>query len=254
MQQKDWIFLQGVLHGVMYHLVSRDRQIPNGFKFVQPETGFQPPRMVSFSTVVSAIVNHRLSNPALAAKHGWNTGYNEVAEEVDRFNANLCASMGWSKYIMTTTGDAPIPKAKAPSPSDQKQVAAAAGRVTKIWSGVKTLSDWIDSGAPAVPQSRADARAKVCATCPKNGKGDFTSWFTKPAAAAIAAQVDKLKDRKLATPYDEAINVCEACLCPLKLKVHTPFNFIREHMGDQVMRELKTAPACWIVDEFQATA
>ncbi len=237
----------------MYHLVSRDKQIPNGFKFIQPETNFQTTRFASFSTIVNAVINHRKSNPALAAKHGWNTDYDAVAEEVDRFNAQLCAQMGWSNYIQASPGDSPIPKQKAPSESDQKQVAAAAGRVTKIWAGVKTLTDWIDSGDPAVPAEAAAARAAVCAGCPKNGSGDFTTWFTKPAALVIAKQVERLKDRKLATPHDERLNVCEVCLCPLKLKVHTPFQYVRAHLSDPVLKELRTVPNCWIVSEF-ATA
>jgi hypothetical protein len=238
----------------MYHLTSRALQIPNGFKFIQPETGFQTSRFASFSTVVNAVISHRKANPALVAKHNWFTDYDSVAEEVDRYNAALCAAMGWTKYIMASPGDAPIPKSKAPSPSDQKQVAAVAGRVTKIWSGVKTLSDWIDSGAPPVSKSVSEARAAKCVECPMNGKGDFTSWFTKPAAAAIASQVEKLKDLKLQTSHDAKINVCEACLCPLKLKVHTPFPFIRTHLSDQVVNELRKAPSCWIMEEYAKSA
>lgn len=235
-----------------FHLISRDKQIPNGYRFLQPETGFQTPRFASFSTIVNAVVNHRLGNPFLAQKHGWATDHETVAEEVDRFNANICAQMGWSNYIMASAGDTPLPKSKAPSPGDQKQVAAAAGRVTKIWSGVKTLNDWIDSNEPGVPQAQAESRAAVCAACPINGKGDFTTWFTKPAAAAIAGQIEKLKGRNLTTSIDEKINVCEACLCPMKLKVHTPFKFIKAHMSDAVMEELRKAPACWIVAEWAA--
>ena len=233
-----------------YHLNSRDKQVPGGFKFTQPETGFQTPRFASFTTVVNAVVNHRVSNPFLAQKHGWNTDYASVAEEVDRYNANICATMGWMNYVMASPGDAPIPKSKAPSPTDQKQVDVAAGRVTKIWSGVKTLNSWIDSNEPPVIQTLANSRAEVCSKCPINGAGDFTTWFTKPAAAAIAGQIEKLKGKKLSTPLDDKINVCEACLCPMKLKVHTPFKFIRENLSDSVMQELRKAPSCWIVKEY----
>ena len=161
--------------------------------------------------------------------------------------------MGWSKYIMTTTGDAPIPKAKAPSPSDQKQVAAAAGRVTKIWSGVKTLSDWIDSGAPAVPQSRADARAKVCATCPKNEKGKaLTDIFTVPVANMIKKKMERLNEMNLKTRYDDILATCQACLCPMRTKVWVPTELVLKRLKPDQKAELQPdKPQCWILQESQ---
>lgn len=144
-----------------------------------------------------------------------------------------------------------IPKPKAPSPSEVEQLNAAAGRARKIWSGVRTISDWIDSGAAPVAQEVADARAAICAKCPKNGQGDFTSWFTAPAAGAIKKQVEKLGDRKLTTPDSDKLNICEVCLCPLKLKVYAPMEFIKPHMADGVLADLRAVPGCWIVKELQ---
>ena len=157
--------------------------------------------------------------------------------------------MGYSDYIVNSTG-APPPKLKAPSQADQKQMSAVAGRVKKIWAGVRTLNDWFDSNEPAVPKEQAESRASVCAVCPKNGQGDFSRWFTKPAAEIISRQLSKLNERKLSTSQDAKLNVCEACLCPLKLKVHTPMKFIKPHISEAVMVDLKAAPDCWIVKEM----
>jgi hypothetical protein len=204
-------------------LKSRELQIPNGFVFYQPETGWKPPRFQSFMQLVQQIIRHRQANPALAAQHGWNLSPQSVEVELEEFNARICVSMGWDDYVMhTDPGGGLPPKSTAPTQADQKQVSAAAGRAKKIWSGVKTLNDWIDSGDPAVPPELSLARAAICAKCQKNTPGDFTTWFTKPAAGAIQRQLEKVQDRNLSTPSDAVLNVCDVCLCPLKLKVHTP--------------------------------
>jgi len=120
--------------------------------------------------------------------------------------------------------------------------------VKKVWQGVKTLNDWIDSKLPPVDQTLSQHRAEVCAACTLNGKGGLEEWFTKPAAAAIKMQLAKLADRKLATTVDDKLNVCTACLCRLKLKVHTPLPFITEHLSDQTKAELDKK--CWILEEI----
>lgn len=233
-----------------YRLKSRELFIPNGFQFIQPETGWQAPRMVSFSTIVNSIIAHRNANPFLVQKHSWATDYDGVANELDAYNANLCAQMGWTDYIQIPLGEPPPPKSRPPSQSDQNLVSAAGAKVKKIWAGVRTLNDWIDSGEPAVATSLADHRSAVCAKCPHNGRGDFTKWFTAPAAEAIKRQMEKLSERHLNTVNDANIDVCEICLCPLKLKVHTPFPFIKAHLSDAIAAELKAVPNCWIIAEL----
>lgn len=234
-----------------YRLKNRQMQIPGGFKFLQPETGWQPSRFSSFQTIVQAIISHRSANPHLAQKHNWRMDVAGVEDELDTFNATVCARMGWTNYITVPEGEPPPPKLKAPSPEEQSQIAAAAGRVKKIWSGVRTLSDWVSQGGEAVTPNRSESRAAVCAACPLNGKGDFTQWFTAPAAAAIAGMVEKLKSRKLSTTHDESLNICTACLCPMKLKVHTPISFIKQHLSESVISDLRKAPACWIIEELK---
>jgi hypothetical protein len=54
--------------GMAYTLKSRDRQIPNGLKFLQPETNWQPARFASFNVIVNSLINHRKSNPHLIAQ------------------------------------------------------------------------------------------------------------------------------------------------------------------------------------------
>lgn len=243
----------GITGSIMARLNNRNRQIPFGLKFYQPETRFNANNAHSFNGLVDQVVAMRRANPALVAKHGWSVDWNVVADEVDAFNAAICERMGWTEFITSAAPTAPpppSPKFKALSQVDEKQLSAVARKVKKVWQGVKTLNDWIESNKPAVPPEQSEMRANVCVSCPLNGSGGLEEWFTKPAAAAIKVQFSKLSERKLSTTVDDKLNVCSACLCPLKLKVHTPLEFISPHMSQEVRNALN--PACWITAEETA--
>jgi len=233
----------------MARLNNRMVQIPFGLKFYQPETRFNVRNGSSFHSIVDQVVAMRRANPALTAKHGWSVDPNVVADEVDAFNAAICERMGWTQFISQPgAGVAPSPKFKALSPQSEKQLSVAAAKTKKVWQGVKTLNDWIESNLPGVDPALALQRAETCVACALNGKGGLEEWFTKPAAAAIKLQLSKLSGRKLSTTVDDKLNVCTACLCPLKLKVHTPLEFITEHMDEDTKRALD--PKCWILSEM----
>lgn len=237
----------------MARLRNRQHQIPGGFRFYQPQTKWQPPNFASFDTIVQGLISHRNANPALRDKHRWATDQPTVEIEVDEFNARICEQAGWTDYISSAIGGAPPPFFPAPSQTDQSKLNAAVGAVKKIWAGVRTLNDWLDSGELPVAPAQSTARAAVCAVCPKNVSGDFTTWFTRPASEAIRRQLEKAKDRQFKTDYDDKLNVCEVCYCPMKLKVHTPLSFINAHLSQPVLDELAAAnPNCWIVAERKA--
>lgn len=237
----------------MARLINRNMQIPGGIKFYQPETKFKIQGQ-SFNSTVDAVIRMRQANPALASAKGWATDFEGVASDVDAFNAAICERMGWTSYITNPVAGAPqSPKFKALSPLSQSQLVAVAGKAKKVWSGVKIISDWEEAGYPAVDQSMADSRAKTCSECPLNGKGDFTKWFTVPAAEAIKRQVEKFNLRKLSTPHDGNLGVCEACSCPLRTKVFCPIEFVKKHTGEEILNDLKNGKNCWIVSEMAQT-
>lgn len=230
----------------MARLTNRQMQIPGGLKYYQPETKFKS-RPGSFQNIVDQVIAMRRANPALTKANSWPTDVNNVSDEVDAFNSAICERMGWLNYITQPTLAAMPPKFKALSPLAEKQLNAVAGKVKKVWQGVQSINDWLDSGGAAVPIEQAEKRAATCVACVQNGKGGLEEWFTKPAAAAIKMQIGKLTDRKLSTTQDEKLNVCTACLCPLKLKVHTPLAHISGNMGEETRRALY--PGCWILSE-----
>ena len=112
-------------------------------------------------------------------------------------------------------------------------------------AGAALLMDWEQSKQPPVGPEVSAARAAVCVQCPKNTPGDFTSWFTKPVAEMLRSKLARLHAMNLTTPDDDRLHVCEVCLCPLKLKVHTPLDLIEKHMKPATKAELP--PACWIL-------
>jgi len=172
-----------------------------------------------------------------------------VANEVEAFNVRMCEQMGWSQYLTGEGGgDYPPPKTIALSQQSQKSVAAVAGAAKKIWSGIRTLNDWIDSGEPAVPKEEAERRAAICVACPLNGEGGLEKIFTAPASEAIRRQFEKLESRKLSTSHDAKLNICMACHCPMRLKVWTPFHFIKEQLSEATLNDLKKGRNCWIVE------
>lgn len=236
----------------MARLKNRQIQIPGGLKFYQPQTKWQPPAFASFAVIVQSLISHRNANPALRDANRWPTDEATVADEVDEFNARMCEQAGWTDYIQSAVGTAPPPFFPAPSQMDQSKLVAAAGVVKKIWAGVRTLNDWLDSGDDPVPAEQSANRAAVCADCPKNVPGDFSTWFTKPASEAIRRQLERVKDRKLSTPDDVKLNICEVCYCPMKLKVHTPLKYINAHLSDEVLKALESGNNCWILSERRA--
>lgn len=234
-----------------YRLKDRNRQIPNGLRFLQPETNWQPSRFASFSVIVNSLISHRKTNPKLVAQKKWSIDPEVVANEVDAYNALLCARHGWTSYIIDgSEGAVAPPKPQALLQQEKSALAAAADKAKKIWSGIRTLNDWIDTGTPPVEKMVSELRASICASCPQNGKGDFTAWFTKPAADVISKQIEKLAKLKLSTTNDAKINICEVCFCPLKLKVHTPIQHIKAHMSPEVIAALRAVPQCWIPKEI----
>ena len=232
-------------------LISRQKFIPGGFRFFQPEINFRAQRNASFDVIVNSVIRARAANPAKLNIHKWSLDYNIVANEVDEFNSKICQAHGWDDYIQVPQLPT-VPKAQPPNQAKALQsLKDAAVRAKELVAGAKTLIEWIDSGDNAVGQDLANHRAIICSTCPKNEPGDFTKWFTVPAAELIRRQVQKAQTRSLSTVRDEQLNLCTACHCPLRLKVHVPIDWITKRISPDQMTNLRQAPACWIPAEIE---
>ena len=239
----------------MQRLKNRNKQIPNGFTYRQAEIGWDSKRVLglhpSFDTLTRSVMSARKANPHHAQKHKWALDFEGVALDVENYNVKVCLANGWTSYLTEPGGGAP-PFSIAQSLQNQKQLGVAVSVVKKLWAGVKTLNAWLDSGEPPVAKELSEKRAAICASCNLNGKGDFSSWFTIPASGAIKRQLEVLTARQISTSIDEKLNVCTGCLCPLKVKVHAPMQFIKAELSPEVVAELRTGKSCWIISEMAA--
>lgn len=221
---------------------------------MQPETGWDSEAHVkgrSFSTVVRALIEHRLANPWLVTKHNWNTDYESVANEVDVYTATLCKNAGYYDFIFEEGGFSESPKIH-PLSQLSSRLENAAGK-SNIVAGVKTLTDWLGDGAAPVLPTLAKQRAETCVKCPMNGSGDWKKYFTEPVAALIRLQVGMKHDMKLETPSDAKLGVCTACDCPLQLKVWVDIEHILKSSTEEALNKMAVSGKnCWVMSESLA--
>jgi hypothetical protein len=231
----------------MPRLISRQKQIPNGFRFSQPEIRWMPKPFASFDVVVATLIAARAANPALVKQFGWSLDYETVANQVDESNAAHCIRNGWTNYVIGgDQGGAPAP---FPFPRNRPAPPTLSQKLSNVAAGSEVIVEWIKSGAEAVPQEQANARAEVCAVCRLNGKGGWESYFTVPASNAIRAALRNRSEFGLSTPHDDKLGVCEACSCPMALKVFLPLDKFFGSMTQQAKDGLH--PQCWILAEVK---
>jgi hypothetical protein len=221
-------------------LRDRGKFPPGGYRWYCPQTNFSITPWVSFDVAVGQIIANRQGNPHLTAVNSWSVDPTTVGNELDEFNTKVCQQMGWKDFITDGGPDPGPPKA----PSLLSRLAQSAAHVA---GGIETIREWDIEGGQLVPQEVSEKRALVCTTCPKNGMGDLSSWFTVPAADLIRKKLEARNHQKIHTTQDPLLGVCEACACPLKLKVHCPIDIIKSKMADEVRQALW--PACWILSE-----
>lgn len=224
----------------MLRLKDRNGQIPHGLSFKLPEANWEGTPWSSLDTLARAAMEVGRANPFIAKKCNWPTTLNGWLDAIDNYNASICKAHGWTGYIREVPGGPPLP----PAPPRPSSLQSAGGVV----AGARILTEWLGTGGNPVAQELADARAHICADCPQNKQNaPWTSWFTVPAANGIRRMLELRNSMKLTTPDDDKLNVCDACGCPLKLKVHTPLLHIANNMPPY-QKELLDA-RCWVLQE-----
>lgn len=217
-------------------LKSRTESPPNGFRFEQPETGWKswitnPTTLWDFRLLCNELQKHRQANPRFKLPSDMAV----IIEEVDHANAlRMFTIKGAQIYVQTDQGPPP------------KRVPLLR-RIQNVAVGAETLKHWLGEGGVPVSNDLAAQRASICAKCPQNIKGGLETWFTASASQFIRQQLETRRELKLSTPFDDELNVCNACTCPLQLKVHVPLPVITEHMTDATRKALDGA--CWILAE-----
>lgn len=220
-------------------------QIPNkGWQFHEPATGWWAPHPTghTFDQQVTNIIKHRLANPAITAKHKLPTDPESVGKQLIQFQQARGA----------LPQDSPPKLMPPPVPRPQLAGAArdAVAVVKKMAAGAAALLEWEEAGMPHVEPEVASKRAETCAGCPKNQKGkSLTEYFTVPVSDLFNKRFQRLAEMNLTTPYDEQLNVCQACLCPLRTKIWMPNDLVLKRLKPEQRLELNQSnPRCWILD------
>lgn len=216
-------------------LKSRRNAAPNGFYYRQSETGWELTTW-DFFELCRELQKHRQANPQFKLI----TDMTAIEDEVDAVNALRVSKIPLTESYLMEGGASP------PFPVPQSR--SLGQKLLNVAAGARSNLEWIRSGAPAVAPEASERRAAKCVTCPKNNSSDFTVLFTTPIAAAIKAAINLAKERKLTTSYDDRLGTCDACLCPMQVKVHRLIEDIDKYL-DPVSRSLLWEK-CWITQEL----
>jgi len=228
-------------------LKDRNKPIPGGYRYYQPETNFFPTPHSSFDSCVVQIIKHRAGNPWLVEKNGWSVDPQAVAAELDAYNTKVCAEMGWSAYIADgEPGDPKVPFLALP-PTIKSSLSKIGHFGRNVAEGASVIAEWEISGGKIVSQEQAEARAGTCVKCPKNVGGDLLSFFTKQAASLITLQLESKNNMKLSTSLDLQLGICDACGCVNKLKIWCPLDIIQAKIKPETKAALHSD--CWIIHE-----
>lgn len=232
----------------MIRLKSRQSPGPNGWLYTEKRTGWKswevdPVSQWDFNLLCRRYQEHAQANPGLRLE----TDLGRIQEMVDFANAMRYLQIAGADIYVNRSADPP--KAVAPQPPPPPSRLAAVGQhIKNLDAGRKTLSEWWGEGGKPVEQELANKRAEICFTCPKNVTGGgLLARFTREGAALIQATIEEKNRAKLSTPFDEKLNVCEACDCPLVLKCFVPLKHITSHLPEASKSKLH--PDCWILSE-----
>lgn len=205
---------------------------PQGWTFMQPQTRWQNPMaMVGFDASVNAIIAHRRANKAITVKHRLATEYDAVAEELERY----------TRLRIGVPLPAPPSFFWQSSSHLPSRVVAAAANIKRAAEGAAVPVDWFRNGGMPVARDLAERRASICVQCPKNVAGN---WFIEAGAEIIKEIIELRGDITLETSFDSGLKSCDVCQCLMRLKCHTPLQFILRNTKKDVLEQFPKH--CWI--------
>ncbi len=225
----------------MVRLKSRRDCPPGGFLVTIGHINKDQPRQFwNFGNAADWFQEVARANPSLSLP----TDRAAAENFVDQQNALRCLTLPGADIYVLEKGGQTVSGAKKAA-TLLRPLVAVADKVRLLTAGRALLAEWDEQGAVPVNPIESTRRAAICAGCPQNRTGDLTRWFTVPASETIRRQIEEVQNLDLKTPHDGELNVCQACLCPLKLKVHVPIDLIRKHLSDQAKSALDAR--CWIL-------
>lgn len=116
-------------------------------------------------------------------------------------------------------------------------------------NGARAWLEFLGPEQKPVEAELSQKRASICYKCPLNrpAKG-WIETITTEAAKATKTYF-RIKDKlNLRVDGEERLGICNACWCPLKLKIHMPIDHITDNTEDEVMAEFHKD--CWVLKEI----
>jgi hypothetical protein len=108
--------------------------------------------------------------------------------------------------------------------------------------GMRILLDWTHNSGELVAKEVAQARANVCAACPKNVK----DWpVTEAVAQAIKQHVGLKNSLGVKLDNEDKLMTCSACGCVNSLKVWLPIQFV--YPTEEMKAKLDAK--CWLLNQ-----
>lgn len=231
-----------------------NRPCPGGWKYREVALDWElraPPGM-DLMQASREVYKIRKANPASGLSLDLDQIALEIvvqnAERIAKKDARLIDLFAAKKVVERLN----LPQPHLNPPRAEKVVAAVNVGPRHYQKGKQALLDWLGEGG-AVPSKTAEDRAAICVQCPKNVPG---SWWDKVIGLAgdmFRVWFQLKDDLHLQTSFDDRLGTCDACGCPLKLKVHSQMPRILEYTEDDewLAIEAKTwngkpAPECWI--------
>ncbi len=121
--------------------------------------------------------------------------------------------------------------------------------------GLMLLKDWLGNKAIPVESDIAENRSLACCfgdhgkPCPMNVEPNWWERVKDKIANTIRQQLQIKKNLDLWTAKEGDLSMCKICGCCLKLKIHVPIEYVRQHTTTKQFNEF---PAwCWIRKEIE---
>jgi hypothetical protein len=114
--------------------------------------------------------------------------------------------------------------------------------------GSQIITEWLGDGGQVVSVLNAESRAQICATCPKNVKGNWIDRLKKEAADVIREHLSVKNGFGLVLSTEKEIGFCSQCGCCLSLKVWVPTEHVRHHTPQHEVSEYPDF--CWVRKEL----
>ncbi len=191
----------------------------------------------SFTEAVNFETSFRKKNPALVAKNNWSLDPDDIANDVDAYNAQRMVAGGWLNFVDM--------EGMSPPPMGGASRASFAGAVAAQVSGLAVYRELFVGKSVPVPCDEAERRAAICVACPLNNtKLTLKQRFVDYVAKGLTELVAIMHERDLHTSRDKELGTCDACDCPMFAKVHVALPTVIAHLKPAQYSKLH--PSCWI--------